>query len=64
MKNIKQCAHWHVETYRNDKHGIGFWACFNCKLRFYPACNICITVGHRKGHEEHEADIAAGSGSI
>jgi hypothetical protein len=31
------------------------WACSDCNIRFYPACEICVTIGHRSEiHEPHD----------
>jgi len=34
---------------------IAVWACDDpdCSRRFYPACETCVSVGHREGHGEH-----------
>lgn len=48
------CKHLRVETHRNDEHGIGLWACSDCKRRFYPACPECVVVGHRGAHTPGE----------
>lgn len=47
---MTDCDHDDLVTFRGG--GSRFWACGNCSLRFYPACRLCVTVGHRNGHED------------
>jgi hypothetical protein len=37
---------------------IRMWACSDCRIRFYPACKVCVSVGHR-GEEHVEDEDAA-----
>ena len=43
----EQCAHVVVTTYGDGESGPRLWACADCSLRFYPACSVCVDVGHR-----------------
>ncbi len=49
----QDCEHSEITTYRlgpeaSEAAGqVAMWACASCGRRFYPACEICITVGHR-----------------
>ena len=47
------CRHPSLHVSRNEEHDITIWACDDCYRRFYPACEKCVTVGHRTGHGEH-----------
>lgn len=56
----RTCRHLSINVSRNDEYDITIWACAECRRRFYPACEECVTVGHRSGHGEHvEAEAAA-----
>lgn len=35
------------------------WACNDCNIRFYPACPICIDVGHRSENHVDDQEWAA-----
>jgi len=45
------CRHPHITVYAEEDGPLRMWACSDCNIRFYPACEICISVGHR--NEEH-----------
>ncbi len=46
------CRHGSIVTYAiSDGGNERIWACADCMLRFYPACRVCVDVGHR--NEEH-----------
>lgn len=54
------CRHSLIERHRNAEHDLSMWACADCKRRFYPACEQCISACHRSGHGEHvRAALAA-----
>jgi hypothetical protein len=54
------CEHLAVDYFGLPKgyRGWGLWACAMCKLRFYPACRECVSIGHRS--VDHPAEAAAG----
>ena len=57
-----ECRHPYIERHRNEQHDITMWSCDDCHRRFYPACEKCVSVGHREGHGEHiEAEAARGA---
>lgn len=47
----ESCPHSEIMTMRGENYGVGpdvvLWACRECRLRFYPACSVCVDVGHR-----------------
>lgn len=47
------CWHPSIHVSRNEEHDITVWACEDCRRRFYPACEQCVSIGHREGHGEH-----------
>lgn len=54
----QSCLHPSIRGMYAEKDGeivVAMWACDNpdCSRRFYPACEKCITVGHREGMGEH-----------
>lgn len=52
---VTDCKHPHLVAY-SDEDGPVMWACARCSRRFYPACEKCVTLGHRGGHGEHRDD--------
>jgi len=44
---MPECRHLSIQTYTFDEGEPALWACNDCRLRFYPACKKCISVGHR-----------------
>ena len=54
---MSECRHLSIHTSRNEEHDITLWACDDCQRRFYPACEQCVSIGHRGGHAEHPAAI-------
>lgn len=49
---MSDCRHPVVETYAAEGGEPRLWACTECHIRFYPACWLCVSVGHRG--EVHE----------
>lgn len=49
------CRHNTVTTFfgPDAEPKLRMWACADCNRRFYPACPVCVSVGHRG--EDHEA---------
>jgi len=47
------CRHPYIERHRNEQYDLTMWSCGICARRFYPACEKCVSVGHREGHGEH-----------
>lgn len=45
----EECRHSTITTHTAVEGDIRLWACADCRLRFYPACSICVDVGHRSG---------------
>ena len=43
----EECPHIDVTTFGSAETGPLLWACDECKRRFYPACQVCVDVGHR-----------------
>ena len=46
------CRHPYITVFAEENGPLRMWACSECKIRFYPACEICVTIGHR--NEVHE----------
>lgn len=47
-----QCRHNSIMTW-GDHEGNRMWSCSDCNRRMYPACLVCIDVGHRnEAHPE------------
>ena len=46
------CRHPYITIYAEEDGPLRMWACAECGIRFYPACETCISVGHR--NEKHE----------
>jgi hypothetical protein len=45
---MTDCPHDSITVYREADHGpMRMWACADCHRRFYPACPVCVDVGHR-----------------
>ena len=52
------CAHERITTASAD--GLpSLWYCDDCRRRFYPACETCVDIGHRKTHATPAPDPAA-----
>lgn len=41
------CEHRVITTWTSDNATVAMWACAECSRRFYPACSVCVSVGHR-----------------
>jgi hypothetical protein len=60
---MTECPHPSILRFVGDNVP-SMWACASCSLRFYPACPICVSVGHRFGHtaeaeQQHHAEVDA-----
>jgi hypothetical protein len=45
---MPDCGHLTIQTYTDAVTGEAhIWACADCKRRFYPACETCVSIGHR-----------------
>lgn len=49
------CRHNSITVYMEENGPGRMWACSDCKIRFYPACRVCVNIGHR--NEKHETII-------
>ena len=49
------CRHPYITVFAEENGPLRMWACSDCNIRFYPACEICVTIGHRS--EIHEPGI-------
>ncbi len=59
MVSEPTCRHDSITVYHDIDGGPGrMWACAGCGVRLYPACRICIDVGHRgEEHVEPALDV-------
>jgi hypothetical protein len=56
---MTECRHPAITVFMEEGGGpIRMWACSDCRIRFYPACKVCVSVGHR-GEEHVEDEDAA-----
>lgn len=66
MDEVNDCAHLVVVGHYALRHyaqsGLRLWACQDCRLRFYPACSVCVTEGHRG--EAHPTDSLTDYGTL
>ena len=62
---MTDCRHDAITVLLEEGGGPGrMWSCADCGRRFYPACSVCISVGHRnEDHVETEA-VAARNAEI
>jgi hypothetical protein len=44
---VRLCRHPYITVFAEENGPHRMWACDACNIRFYPACEVCVSIGHR-----------------